>query len=262
MGEGPEISLLAGMLIALFEHRTLYPYSLSNAHAEDFGLSADIISGGLGPASLVSDNAMFSSSTEAPLPLHPMGLGLSDSPSMAAYITTGSPGADTNNSQLVWKQSANLPDPDLLKHLYEVVFFPHRSTWIYIVIAGLTSSLLVIPMQTGFCTDQHSFCEQPFFLRDSWLTNVTNSTLSLPQTHPKYPRAALLHAICAVASAFTPAVSNPNLHGTRGNKKHWLPSCASHFLTSLQMRFLSRSEEGPQLSQKSKRNLPPSRSIY
>ena len=71
---------------------------------------------------------MFTSATAAPLPSHPIGLGLSDSPSMSAYITTGSPGSDTNNSQLVWKQSANLPDPDLLKHLCEVTFLTHAST--------------------------------------------------------------------------------------------------------------------------------------
>ena len=67
----------------------------------------------------------FSSTTAAPLPLHPIRLGLSDSPSMSAYITTGSPGSDTANSQLVWKQSANLPDPDLLKHLYDISFFAY-----------------------------------------------------------------------------------------------------------------------------------------
>lgn len=71
---------------------------------------------------------MFISTTAAPLPVPPIGLGLSDSPSMSAYITTGSPGSDTANTQLVWKQSANLPDPDLLKHLYDVVFLVHAST--------------------------------------------------------------------------------------------------------------------------------------
>ena len=95
---------------------------LLGVSADEFGLSADIISGSLGPTSLVSDNAMFSSATAAPLPLHPIGLGLSDSPSMTAYITTGSPASDTTCSQLVWKQSANLPDPDLLKHMYGAAF--------------------------------------------------------------------------------------------------------------------------------------------
>ncbi|KAF9787339.1 hypothetical protein BJ322DRAFT_718166 [Thelephora terrestris] len=146
---------------------------------DEFGLSADMISGSLGAASLFSENAMFASSTEAPLPLHPIGLGLSDTPSMAAYITTGSPGSDTNNSQLIWKQSANLPNPDLLKHLVDVFFASHPHA--------------------------NRLLHRPTFL----------FTLSLPQTHPKYPRAALLHAICAVASAYTPAVSNPSLQGTR-----------------------------------------------
>jgi hypothetical protein len=101
---------------------------LLGASTEEFGLSADIISGSLGPTSLAGDNAMFSSATAAPLPVHPIGLGLSDSPAMSAYIRTGSPGADAVNSQLIWKQSANLPDPDLLKHLYAVAFLAREST--------------------------------------------------------------------------------------------------------------------------------------
>ena len=121
------MSLLAGK-------RATFPAELSSddpllgVSADEFGLSADIISGSLGPTSLVSDNPMFSSATAAPLPLHPIGLGLSDSPSMTAYITTGSPASDTTSSQLVWKQSANLPDPDLLKHMYGTTFLTHART--------------------------------------------------------------------------------------------------------------------------------------
>lgn len=188
---------------------------------------------------------MFISSTAAPLPVHPIGLGLSDQPSMASYITTGSPGAETNNSQLVWKQSANLPDPDLLKHLYEAPLLLNWCTRIYVVITGLTSSLLVIPMQTGFYTDQHFCCEQSSLPRDFRLINiVVNSTLSLPQTHPKFPRAALLHAICALASTFSPAVSNPSLHGTRGNSEYWLPGCSSSFLINADEMFTTK-RRGP-----------------
>ena len=78
----------------------------------------------------------------------------------------------------------------------------------------------------------------------SWLIDAINSTLSLPQTHPKHPRAALLHAICAVASAFTPAVTNPSLHGTRGKTKHWLLSRVSGFLTIADERFATK-RKGP-----------------
>lgn len=184
MGEGPEISLLTGTHIAPFEDRPLKPCLPLDACIDDFGLSADIISGGLGPASLVSDNAMFTSSTAAPLPIHPIGLGLSDTPSMAAYITTGSPGVDTNNSQLVWKQSANLPDPDLLKHLYEVAFLPYRCTWIYIVFAGLTFSSLAILMQTDFYTDRRSFCKQFSFPASQLLINRCDRQYSLTATDP------------------------------------------------------------------------------
>lgn len=77
-------------------------------------------------------------------------------------------------------------------------------------------------------------------LRDPWLIDVINSSLSLPQTHPKYPRAALLHAMCAVASTFTPAVSNPSLRGTRGNTKHrplGFPYC---FLTTADEVFTTK----------------------
>jgi len=121
------MSLLAGKRITLPTERSSGDLLLG-VSADEFGLSADIISGSLGPTSLVSDNAMFSSATAAPLPLHPIGLGLSDSPSMNAYITTGSPASDSTGSQLVWKQSANLPDPDLLKHMYGATFLTRAGT--------------------------------------------------------------------------------------------------------------------------------------
>lgn len=92
---------------------------------DDFEISTDLISETLGQPSFVSESTMFTSITSAPLP--PIGLGLSDSPSMSAYISTGSPRSDSSNSQLIWKQSANLPDPDLLRHLYEVTFLTHAS---------------------------------------------------------------------------------------------------------------------------------------
>lgn len=68
-----------------------------------------------------------------------------------------------------------------------------------------------------------------FLLGEAPLIHGICSNFSLPQTHPKHPRAALLHAICAVASVYTPAVSNPQLYGTRGNTSRLL-SRASCFL--------------------------------
>ena len=152
------MSILAGKLITFLVDRPLNRL-LPGASADEFGLSADIISGSLGPNSLVGDNVMFSSSTPAPLPLPPIGLGLSDTPSMTAYIATGSPGMDTANSQLIWKQSVNLPDPDLLKHLYEVAFLTLGCTLVYVIVTASRSSLLAIPLQTGFYTDLRSFCK-------------------------------------------------------------------------------------------------------
>lgn len=37
------------------------------------------------------------------------------------------------------------------------------------------------------------------------------STLSLPPTHPKFPAAPVLHAICAMGSLYTAAVTSPPL---------------------------------------------------
>jgi len=167
------------------------------------------------------------------LPLHPIAPGLSDSPSMSAYITTGSPGSETNNSQLVWKQSANLPDPDLLKHLYEATLLTHASTpGFTLLFQGRCLFRLSSPCGSTF-TPVHvpSVSSLPPLLCNVPLTHAFYSNLSLPQSHPKHPRAALLHAICAVASVYTPTVSNPHLHGTRGKAKRWPLSCASGFLT-------------------------------
>ena len=207
---------------------------LSGVSAEEFGLSADIISGSLGPTSLVSDNAMFSSATAAPLPVPPIGLGLSDSPSMSAYISTGSPGSDsTTNSQLVWKQSANLPDPDLLKHLCEITLPPHTSApELTFLSQGRGLLRLPSPRKSAFTPIHIPFVGAFFSLHgEVKLIHAVYSNFSLPQTHPKYPRAALLHAICAVSSAYSPAVSNPHLYGTQGNAKGRPLSCASGFLT-------------------------------
>ena len=153
---------------------------------------------------------------------------------MSAYITTGSPGSDTNNSQLIWKQSANLPDPDLLRHLYEVTFLIHASTPGFILLSqGRCLFRLSSPCRPAFTSIHVPFVSTslPSLLCDIPLTHVFYSGLSLPQTHPRHPRAAVLHAICAVASVYSPAVSNPRLHGTRGKATSWPLSCTSGFLT-------------------------------
>ena len=92
--------------------------------------------------------------------------------------------------------------------------------------------MLVIPTQTSSYTDPRFFCKRVCPLtREVSSTHVIYSNFSLPQTHPKYPRAALLHAICAVASVYTPAVSNPHLYGTQGNTRSRPLSSASGSLT-------------------------------
>lgn len=210
--------------------------------ADEFGLSADIISSSLGP-SIIDSNIMFSSSTPAPLPLHPIAPGLSDSPSMSAYITTGSPGSETNNSQLIWKQSANLPDPHLLKHLYEAMFLAYASTTAFTLLSQDRRLLRLSSSRKPASTTVYvPLVSMPFlFTCDVLLIHTFYSNLSLPQSHPKHPRAAVLHAICAVASAYTPAVSNPHLHGTQGKAINWPLRYVSGFFDHcicVQMRFL------------------------
>lgn len=125
LGDGGHgVPLFPGEHITRLRDNALTPLTVGEC-AEEFGLSVDIISDTLGQPSFISDSTMFASVTAAPHP--PIGPGMSDSPSMSAYISTGSPGSDTSNTQLVWKQSANLPGPDLLRHLYGVTFSTHAS---------------------------------------------------------------------------------------------------------------------------------------
>ena len=230
LGGGHDMSLLAGKYTTTLAGRSL-DRPLLDAPADEFGLSADIgISGGLGPTSF--DNATFTSATAAPLPVAPIRLGLSDSPSMSAYITTGSPGADINNSQLIWKQSANLPGPDLLKHLYGIAF-PYACTPGFTQLSQGGGLLrLSSPRKQAFTPIHVPSVGVLLSLHyDVSLIHGICSKLSLPHSHPKYPRAAVLHAICAVASVYTPVVSNPHLYGTRGNARSRPPNYATGFLT-------------------------------
>ena len=211
------MTLLAGERPALPAERSSDGLLLG-VSVDEFGLSADIVSGSLGPTSLVSDNAMFSSATAAPLPLHPIGPGLSDSPSMTAYIATGSPASDTTSSQLIWKQSANLPDPELLQHMYGAIFLAHASNPEFTLSSqGRDILHLSSPCEPAFTSIYVPFVSASLLLFGGTpLIRQIYSNLSLPQTHPKYPRAAVLHAICAVATIYTPTVSTPRLYGARG----------------------------------------------
>lgn len=89
------------------------------------------------------------------------------------------------------------------------------------------------------------------------------STLSLPPSHPKFPATPVLHAICAIGSLYTAAVTSPPLPnfaevdpGTKG-----LQSETASRLTPMQkMRSFHRDIElrssGPIRLLNSKRNVP------
>lgn len=77
---------------------------------------------------------------------------------------------------VVWPSwPPGLPEPDLLRHLVDVffVFHPHANRLLHAA--------------------------------------TFMSTLSLPPTHPKFPAAPVLHAICAMGSLYTAAVTSPPL---------------------------------------------------
>lgn len=108
----------------------------------------------------------------------------SHSPLQDLYLsasTTGSTSArpQTDSSfglDVIWPNwPPNLPGPELLRHLVEVffVFHPHAN---------------------------RLFHAQSFM-----------STLALPPSHPKFPSAPVLHAICAIGSLYTAAVTSPPL---------------------------------------------------
>lgn len=80
------------------------------------------------------------------------------------------------NLDLVWPNwPQDLPPPDLLRHLVDVffVFHPHANRLFHL----------------------------PTFMH----------TLNLPPSHPKFPSTPVLHAICAIGSLYTAAVTSPPL---------------------------------------------------
>ncbi|EMD42002.1 hypothetical protein CERSUDRAFT_110542 [Gelatoporia subvermispora B] len=96
----------------------------------------------------------------------------SNSPSMSHQTSSSSTSPDASKFGLVphaWPK--NLPSPDLLRHLVEAFF--------------------------AF----HSYANQ-LFHGPSFM-----SSLTLPPTHPAFPCAPILHAICAVGSTYTAVVA-------------------------------------------------------
>ncbi|KAJ7706078.1 hypothetical protein B0H17DRAFT_1035536 [Mycena rosella] len=110
-------------------------------------------------------------------------LSQSRSPPLEAFISsagvTSSPGSSPSSSsglEMIWPNyPPGLPKPDLLRHLIEVffVFHPHANRVLH----------------------------YPSFM----------ASLALSPGHPKFPATPVLHAICALGSLYTAAVSSPPL---------------------------------------------------
>ncbi|PPQ85887.1 hypothetical protein CVT25_015829 [Psilocybe cyanescens] len=105
---------------------------------------------------------------------------LSQSPPQHARIaqTSFSHATDSTSyrSDVMWPNwPPSLPDPELLRHLIDVffVFHPHASRMFH----------------------------APSFMH----------SISLPPNHPKFPSLPVLHAICAIGSLYTAAVTSPPL---------------------------------------------------
>ncbi|KAJ6604750.1 hypothetical protein DFH09DRAFT_1123717 [Mycena vulgaris] len=107
----------------------------------------------------------------------------SQSPSLGDFISpavvNSSPGSSPRSAsglEMIWPNyPPGLPKPDLLRHLVEVffVFHPHANRVLH----------------------------YPSFM----------ASLTLSPSHPKFPAAPVLHAICALGSLYTAAVSSPPL---------------------------------------------------
>ncbi|KAJ7169978.1 hypothetical protein C8R46DRAFT_1090719 [Mycena filopes] len=98
--------------------------------------------------------------------------------SPAAAVTSSTPGGSPSSSglDLLWPNyPPGLPNPDLLRHLVEVffVFHPHANRVLH----------------------------YPSFM----------ASLILAPSHPRFPVPPILHAICALGSLYTSAVSSPPL---------------------------------------------------
>lgn len=108
---------------------------------------------------------------------------LSHSPSFDNFISpavvTSTPGSSPRSStglEILWHNyPPGLPNPDLLRHLVEVffVFHPHANRVLH----------------------------YPSFM----------ASLTLSPSHPKFPAIPILHAICAIGSLYTAAVTSPPL---------------------------------------------------
>ncbi|TFK30536.1 hypothetical protein FA15DRAFT_662508 [Coprinopsis marcescibilis] len=106
----------------------------------------------------------------------PYTLSLTDSDTNPASVLSITTGSSPTGLDLIWPNwPTRLPPPDLMRHLVEVffVFHPHAPRLFHV----------------------------PTFM----------NSLALPPTHPKFPATPVLHAICAIGSLYTAAVTSPPL---------------------------------------------------
>ncbi|KAF5313234.1 hypothetical protein D9619_003267 [Psilocybe cf. subviscida] len=102
------------------------------------------------------------------------GSHLSESPPQHASTSLGDNTLSTYGSDLIWPNwPPTLPSPEILRHLVDVffVFHPHATRIFH----------------------------PPTFM----------NSLSFPPSHPKFPSLPVLHAICAIGSLYTAAVTSP-----------------------------------------------------
>lgn len=120
----------------------------------------------------------------------------------------------STNLDLVWPNwPQDIPPPDLLRHLYALTFF-------YRILLSLTTCGSV---DVFFVFHPHAnrLFHLPTFMH----------TLDLPPSHPKFPSTPVLHAICAIGSLYTAAVTSPPLP----NFDEVPPGWFLYILSSLQL---------------------------
>lgn len=98
--------------------------------------------------------------------------------------------------EMVWTaRPSSLPSPELLQHLYVVCF---------------RSQTASTHWQCTICRVEVFFKFHPHAGRLFHATSFMTS-LSLPPVHPRFPSIPVLHAICAIGSFYTSAVTSPPL---------------------------------------------------
>lgn len=86
----------------------------------------------------------------------------------------------------------------------------------------------IIRMQIAYCIATHSSSKILIQL-DMSIQLMIPSNLSLPFTHPRFPSVAVLHAICALSSNYTNAVTSPPTPNLNGVSPGESISATSHF---------------------------------